>query len=963
MPKFKEYTKEEAKKGIQELVELFRKNEEEYLNPNYSEHQVREDFINKFFRFLNWDITNEKKATQLNRDVIGEDSLKIQGNTKSPDYAFKIGDSRKFYVEAKKPCTPLNTAKQPAYQVRLYGYNKKLPISILTDFEEFAIYDTKIPPKAGDSPQIARYFYCRYMNRNGSNEKTYEENFDEIWSWCSRDAMFDSESNYNKVFVAKTKKGQQSVDDNFLAYLKEHRLNLAKEIANRNKEETFEEYHFNYIVQKILDRIIFLRIAEDRSFEPLEQLKKIANDSECYSKLCEIFIRGEDKYNSTLFAKEDRFLHELKINDKPLKDFIKGLYYPNPYHFGIMPIEILGHIYEQFLGDVIRVLPKGGIKVEQKPEVRKAGGVYYTPQYIVDYIVENTVGEKLKGKTDEEASTLSVVDPACGSGSFLIGAYAYILNWHLEYYTKTKKAIGDAIKKGYIIERSYENGNGENMPRYALAIEKKKEILLNNIYGVDIDAQAVEVTKLSLHLKMLENENAETGGTFFDKVGMTLLPDLSIKNIKCGNSLIGDDFYDDNNDLFSDRTLRRKINTFDWKSEFKEVFDKGGFDCVIGNPPWVSLKGKFGNDIMSGKQQAYLIEKFNGNTYRPNIFEYFVSVSLNIINRRGISSLIVPDRLGFNEQFENIRRKIITQHILKKLIYKAPFPFVIVDTLIFVISNKKNKYSKYNIDIGEWDGNLQIKDSDSILLNEKSRFLYEESDSASWILDKIYGIEGKQILSDISCTNTGVILDSNYITENRESNNQIEIAKGKSISRYGQNARYFCEFSHKTIKGGTNDTKKLGVKNKILLRKTGYPIFATLDSSGVFPEQSLYFLFNINDKYEIKYILGVINSCVFMFCYKNRMITNKNTTPQLKKVNLDEFPIVIASKKKQTIISHLVDQMLQAQKELHEAKNPIDKKNAEKTVELLDKQIDSLVYELYGLTSEEIEIVEKSVSG
>ena len=219
-------------------------------------------------------------------------------------------------------------------------------------------------------------------------------------------------------------------------------------------------------------------------------------------------------------------------------------------------MEILGQVYEQFLGKVIRLTPGHMVKVEEKPEVRKAGGVYYTPKYIVDYIVQNTVGKLLEGKTPTEAAELKIVDPACGSGSFLLGAFQHLLDWHIQWYSENEPEKWAKGKNPAVMQAS---GGG-----WKLTTAKKKEILVNNIHGVDIDTQAVEVTKLSLLLKVLEEESGQLS------LGIErVLPDLG-KNIQCGNSLIGEDYFE--GQLVVDEEERRRVNPFDWQRAFPQVF-------------------------------------------------------------------------------------------------------------------------------------------------------------------------------------------------------------------------------------------------------------------------------------------------------------------------------------------------------------------------------------------------------
>ena len=319
-----------------------------------------------------------------------------------------------------------------------------------------------------------------------------------------------------------------------------------------------------------------------------------------YPRLCELFQHADDRYNSGLFhfhkekdgpEEPDNFTLKLNIDDKTIKQIISQLYYPDcPYEFSVLPADTLGQVYEQFLGKVIRLTKGHQAKIEDKPEVKKAGGVYYTPAYIVEYIVQQTVGKMLDGKTPQQVGALTstwkpaksrplltVLDPACGAGSFLIGAYQKLLDWHRDWYLKDGP--------GKHQDRTYEASSGD----WRLTTTERKRILLSHIYGVDIDSQAVEVTKLSLLLKVLEGENQETFGRQLKMSPARALPDLS-NNIKCGNALIGPEFYDGQQAGRFDEEEALRINAFDWRTEFAAIRQDGGFDAVIGNPPYVRIQ-------------------------------------------------------------------------------------------------------------------------------------------------------------------------------------------------------------------------------------------------------------------------------------------------------------------------------------------------------------------------------------
>ncbi len=628
-----------APKSIHNLIDTFERNIASYKSGNYNETQVRLEFINPFFEALGWDVRNTSGYAEAYKDVIHEYSQKTTDSVEAPDYCFRIGGTRKFFIEAKKPSVNLKDDIHPAFQLRRYAWSAKLPLSVLTDFEELAVYDCRIPPKKNDKASTARVMYFNY--------KDYLEKWDEIESIFSREAIlkgsFDKFAETNK-----SKRGTAEVDDTFLKVIEEWREFLARNIALRNENLSTRE--LNFAVQKTIDRIIFLRICEDRGIEEYGQLLSLLNGASVYKRLVQIFTRADEKYNSGLFHFEvekeraespDELTPHLEIDDKVLKEIIKHLYYPeSPFEFSVLPADILGQVYEQFLGKVIRLTEGHHAVIDDKPEVKKAGGVYYTPTYIVKYIVENTLGKLLPvipGETKESAdkeglprrsasrndivnntAKLKVLDPACGSGSFLIEAYQYLLDWHLKYYTTVVGANSNSplhVKPGDSLQiNNHNNDKGTNrrvastkeLPiyqasngEYRLTTAERKRILLNNIYGVDIDSQAVEVTKLSLLLKVLEGESDESLASQLKMFHERALPDLG-ENIKCGNSLIGPDFYDDlfssnvgansnsplqgSNELTDDERLR--INVFDWKNEFKEIMSNGGFDVVIGNPPY-----------------------------------------------------------------------------------------------------------------------------------------------------------------------------------------------------------------------------------------------------------------------------------------------------------------------------------------------------------------------------------------
>ena len=695
---------------IIELVGRFERNLDAYKSVQYNETQLRREFLDPFFETLGWDVNNKQGYAEAYKDVIHEDAIKIGSATKAPDYCFRIGGTRKFFVEAKKPSVNLKDDISPAFQLRRYAWSAKLPLSILTDFEEFLVYDCRIKPDKTDKPSTSRVLYLNYAE--------YPQRWDEIASIFSRDAIL--KGSFDKYAEStKLKKGTAEVDDAFLKEIESWREMLAKNLALRNPNLTQRE--LNFAVQMTIDRIIFLRICEDRGVENYGRLMALLNGTQVYERLCELFRRADERYNSGLFhfrhekgrpEQPDDLTPNLIIDDKPLKDIIRGLYYPDsPYEFSVLPADILGQVYEQFLGKVIRLTAGHRAIVEDKPEVKKAGGVYYTPTYIVEYIVKNTVGKLLEGKNPKQVSKLRILDPACGSGSFLINAYQYLLDWHRDWYVKDdpkKRATGRP-------PMLYQGHGGD----WRLTTTERKRILLNNIYGVDIDSQAVEVTKLSLLLKGREGENEETLNRQFKLFHERALPDLG-NNIKCGNSLIGPDFYKNRQMSLLDEEERYRINVFDWDAEFPEIMKSGGFDVVIGNPPYVVV----GIDLFLKPVLEYL-KTFDVAQYKMDLFHIFIQRGIDLLSNKGKFGYIVPNTWLTLKYTDKLRKYILDKTAILEIVVFEHLVFQSADVhtallLLEKSSIKSDHLVRVKKMLGVINSSNEIESTKPFLVSQKS---------------------------------------------------------------------------------------------------------------------------------------------------------------------------------------------------------------------------------------------------
>ena len=932
----------EKAEQLRNLVSLFSANIAQYKNSHYDEANTRIDFIDKFFGLLGWDIANSQGFSESYREVVREDKVKIDGSQKAPDYSFRIGGVRKFFVEAKKPSVDIKDAAEPAYQVRRYAYTAKLPLSILTNFEGFAVYDTRIKPNKDDKASAARIFYCTFDQ--------YEQHFDFIAGTFSKDAILKGSFD-RYVEENKNKKGTSEVDTELLALVEDWRVELAKNIAKNNNE--LSVYNLNMAVQKIIDRIIFLRIAEDKGIEDENLLLSIAKSANIYEKLILLFIKANAKYNAGLFACVD-WIDNIHIDDKVLSNIIVNLYYPEcPYEFSVLPVEILGSIYERFLGKTIRFRAiKSDVHtaiIEEKPEVKKAGGVFYTPQYIVDYIVQNTVGEKIKGKTPEEIAKIKICDPACGSGSFLVGAYQYLLNCHLDYYTQTEKNIKTALKSGKIYESAFRS--------YKLTIEEKQHILTSSVFGVDIDGQAVEVTKLSLYLKLLENEGKEAKGELFKHSDIKLLPSLE-GNIKCGNSLIGTDFYSQL-DLELTNEDRIKVNCFDWEKEFADIFKAGGFDVVIGNPPYVLI---FDELIKKHMENDYTEFQRNNDLYVA-----FMVKGMRLLNEAGIFSLITPNTYLKGDYFKDIRQYFMGYRINEILDFgnKLIFKDATVFTAICNVSKEKPKKQwilKSDIDTvkGKVNSDENVFVFTSNLVNKLN--VHKKFDDFFFVKDVGYNywsigrgkIRGDSVGSRVLYSGT------------KNDNLDIPYYKGSNIQKYmlTEPSQYLRYNYNKYLKD--NDIFRftpefLEAKPKIIYRQTSSSLIATIDNDGYHNDKTVHIILpkeHIKGQIDLKCVLALFNSKLLNYFYQTITEETGRAFAQVKTVNVKNLPFVLPDETRHDLFVSLVDKMLELKRKEASEPNQDVKTMIVRQIEGVDKAIDTAVYALYDLTEDEIKVVE-----
>lgn len=534
-------------------------------------------------------------------------------------------------------------------------------------------------------------------------------------------------------------------------------------------------------------------------------------------------------------------------------------------------------------------------------------GVYYTPPNIVRLIVENTLSrlcDDLEALDRTGTIGISTTEGRC----FRASEHSDTLDLHI-----LDPACGDgAFLSGVhsYLQARYPNATTTEIQRC--------------LYGVDIDPLAL------------------------DRASSTL-PDA--------NLILGDAILDPGTGN------GRHTSGVDWQRLFPKITARGGFDAVIGNPPWMSLSGRFGSPAYSNAEVAFLRHRFGGNSYMPNVFEYFTVRGLELTRPGGYFSFIVPDRLAFNRQFAELRRRLLNQTEVVLLVYGVPFPGATADTLIFVLRKSKPKPGALFPAV-EHDRFTSLCSQDEALQHPACEFPTPLSSTVAKVIEKMEQLPGRLCLGDICQCTSGFGGKSHLIHDTQTSDTQIPVLKGSSVGRYRIGKTYWFDFRKENLTGRTSDPAKLGASPKILIRKTGSRLVATCDASGIYPEQSLYFLHGNRSDLDFRFVLGILNSRLMGVYYRARCLTNWRTIAQVKKMDLDRIPIPVIdmSMSRNKMVHNRLVEMVDRMLELY--KQPGFETNSDVTreIDMLDEEIERIVRQLYGFEDDAIDLMKAIAS-
>lgn len=989
---------DEAFTRVKELVADFKANETYYLSPQFSEAQARKDFIDKFFTALGWDVDHDTQKNPYEQEVKVERNE--SGSQRRADYAFFLAPNFhevRFFVEAKKPHGEFGSPDN-YFQVLRYAWSSRTPVAVLTNFDETHILDSRYKPDIGDTlSRVIRRFNCAdYLD---------SEKFAEIYWLCSREAIATdslarfagslSQPKSGTVRRGLFKGGYQSLDGSFLIELDNYRELLAKAFKAKNPDLNSEQ--LTEVTQRTLDRLVLMRFLEDKQIEPQRHIERFGVDG---GSAWEDFVRTcltlDRIYNGIVFKRHGILdAPGFEVDEKLFRSICGELSdRTSPYNFDSIPIHILGSIYERFLGKII----SDEARVVEKPEVRKAGGVYYTPAHIVRYMVLNTVGKLIEGKAPSEVAEMRFADIACGSGSFLLEIFDLVLRHHTKFYNENPSKA----KKGDCIRRD----DGLH-----LSLKKKQEILKNNVYGVDVDRQAVEVAQLSLYLKLLEDETPGSTHAFQNEFHFALLPSLS-NNIVCGNSLIGTDVVEISN-LTSEE--ERKLNPLDFEQQFPKLFNRrassagphgttvvvpekvsavppqesgdpktdfrkknkqpfaaspgiefeGGFDAIIGNPPWGQKE--MGDMLILKNYAAMHFKSCDGIL---DLFRPFVERGVRLLKNGGMYGQVLPDIVLLKDYIST--RKFLLETLAMERIdwWGMAFEEATIDAAT-IIGKKESASIDQKVRVEVHDPQSPYKSllpQTTFHLTPRHTFNLFITPEKLKLIERISSFPSLGGLCEIhEGVHSGNIRNELFVSRYIDDSCHELYFGRNEISRYLLNwGGSFIRLSALPLKKTRERYANAGRPEwyntpKLLVRRTGDFVMAAIDKSKRYASNNFFVIIpkNGNDG-NLEFLCALLNSRFMTWLFRTIEPRKGRVFAEIKIKHLEAFPVPECDKRRQDKLVSLVGKVSDARRQLSNAKTDRDIDFYTKKCASLENQIDTLAYELYRLTAEEIKMIESN---
>lgn len=598
-----------------------------------SEETMR-TWINQMLAVFGWDVKNTNHVLQeVSLESAARATLNEIGSTNTrPDYTLMNGRIRLFFLDAKRRTVNIRDDRSVSFQIRSYGWSIGASYSVVTNMDELAIYDCTAMPRHTDNADFARTVYLKVED--------YVDNFDCLNSFLGHEEAINNQQNVKFV-------GKDTIDRNFSKALSNVRLNLARAIINGN-HGTISIANLNLWTQIILNRILFIRVCEARGLERDGLLKDFAAMDFWTQFKNSSYIDFYEHYDGPMFTRI-RQIQALIIDNAVFEEFLSYLYYPSPYCFDVIPLKSISDIYDLFLGYHLEYDERGILCNVLKSEFRKSNGAVTTPEHIVQNTINCTITPDLmQSLTNEQILNLRILDPACGSGVFLVSIYDYLAT-QIESNIKEQK---DTLPDQYLYKR-----NGKT----CLNLEGRKLIVNRCLHGVDINQECVEVAKLSLSLKVIDGyEPIDFGNAGL--YGSQILHGVVV-NIKCGNSLVEPDILKRVPNITDNLEELAATNAFDYRTAFSDVFIRGGFDYVIGNPPYVEVKNY---NTALPCMSTYIKQRYGSSRNgKIDLAIPFIERGIELLNEHGSLGYIIQKRFFKTEYGKGIRKLLSNGRLLR----------------------------------------------------------------------------------------------------------------------------------------------------------------------------------------------------------------------------------------------------------------------------------------------------------
>jgi type I restriction-modification system DNA methylase subunit len=957
---------------------------------NSKEEEYQSGFINALFvNILGYTLNPEPNFNIVLEKKNVDDSKKADGAILKDNEVIAV-------IELKSTqTTDLSKVETQAFGYK--NHNPKCQYIITSNFEKIRIYiQNAIDHLEFDLFNLAR------------------EDFALLWLCFFKDNILkDIPLKIKESSVLQEENVTKQLYNDYSKFRNEIFENIVKNNPDFDKLALFKK------TQKLLDRFLFIFFAEDRLLLPPNSISEIVkqwNDlKENYDEYFPLYERFKKyfgylntgfkgkkydifAYNGGLFL-PDEILDNIKIDDEVLYQNTVQL---SSYDFETeVDVNILGHIFEHSLGEIENVQAEiAGEQVDQQKTKRKKDGIFYTPKYITKYIVENTVGKLCEEKRnefgiiDEEYAKgrknrkkdivralddkltayrdwlleITILDPACGSGAFLNQALEFLIQEHKKIDELKAQLLGGSI----------------------IFPDIEAKILEKNIYGVDLNEESVEIAKLSLWLR-----TAQKGRK---------LTTLS-NHIKCGNSLIDDP------EIAGEKA-------FNWQNEFPEVFEKGGFDVVIGNPPYLVVKGGrwiggFQYDKIAIK---YLSENFETASQQINTYILFIELGLKLTKKGGFISQITPNTFLANEYSQSLREFLVENCTVIEL-YNSGLVFddASVETAVITYRNEVSINYPTNIKLSHFTENWQINLSEIMSLTDDSKFLIHINEESIELLKKLNEFDKVRKYAKVwRGLTTGN--DKKYLSEYKETENHKPLISGSEVERYFLNPNKKYVYYKPELLDRPRDERIFLLEQKLISKFVGSRLAFCFDNNQYYVVNTACSTEIIDQKINPFFMLAVMNSKLINYFFQHVFSDSRSTFPIMKSGNIEALPFKVVELNSQQIFINKAESIINYNKEFYKINTSVisliqnkleipklskkiqhwdilDTKSflkelnksatklnlneeaewisyfeeqKQKAIELkseiakIEKEIDQMVYELYDLTKEEINIVEES---